>query len=76
MMMIEIILLKENFLKKKKHEQSGQGWVRKIAYLLTPDLPKENILKVGSWQIGVKGFVEFLSYDDNSVTLSITEKDK
>jgi len=75
-MMIEIILLKENFLKKKKHEQSRQGWVRKIAYLWTPDLPKENILKVGSWQIGVKGFVEFLSYDDNSVTLSITEKDK
>jgi hypothetical protein len=76
MMMIEIILLKENFLKKKKHEQSRQGWVSKIAYLWTPDLPKENILKVGSWQIGVKGFGEFLSYDDNSVTLSITEKDK
>jgi hypothetical protein len=75
-MMIEIMLLKENFLKKKKHEQSGLGWARKIAYLWTPDLPKENILKVVSWQIGVKGFGEFLSYDDNSVTLSITEKDK
>ena len=37
---------------------------------------KENILKPGEWQIGATGFGEFLPYDDNRVTLSITEKDK
>ncbi len=37
---------------------------------------KEAVLKPGSWTIGVTGFGEFLPYDDNRVTLSLTEKDK
>jgi choline dehydrogenase-like flavoprotein len=37
---------------------------------------KDEILKPGTWSIGVTGFGEFLPYDDNTVRLSPTEKDK
>jgi choline dehydrogenase-like flavoprotein len=55
---------------------SRGSWTEAVAEMGYGADLKENILKVGSWQIGVTGFGEFLSYDDNRVTLSKTEKDK
>ncbi len=55
---------------------SRNDWSTSIAEMgFGKDLKKE-ILKPGSWQIGVTGFGEFLPYDDNRVTLSPTEKDQ
>ncbi len=55
---------------------SRGSWTEAVAEMGYGADLKENILKVGSWQIGVTGFGEFLSYDDNRVSLSQTEKDK
>lgn len=55
---------------------SRESWTTSIAEMGYGAELKENILKVGSWQIGVTGFGEFLPYDDNRVQLSKTKKDK
>jgi len=55
---------------------SRQDWSESIAEMGYGKELKEEILKPGSWQIGVTGFGEFLPYDDNRVLLSETEKDK
>jgi choline dehydrogenase-like flavoprotein len=55
---------------------SRQDWSESIAEMGYGKTLKDEILKPGSWQIGVTGFGEFLPYDDNRVLLSETEKDK
>ncbi|MDP5231363.1 MAG: GMC family oxidoreductase [Cellulophaga sp.] len=55
---------------------SRGSWTESVAEMGYGAELKENILKVGTWQIGVTGFGEFLPYDDNRVTLSETAKDK
>ena len=55
---------------------SREDWTASIAEMGYGANLKETILKPGTWQIGATGFGEFLPYDDNRVTLSLTEKDK
>lgn len=51
-------------------------WSESVAEIRYGKALKDELLKPGSWQIGVTGFGEFLPYDDNRVTLSETKKDK
>ena len=55
---------------------SRQDWSQSVAEMGYGKELKDEILKPGSWQIGVTGFGEFLPYDDNRVLLSETETDK
>ncbi|MGK0495272.1 MAG: choline dehydrogenase-like flavoprotein [Maribacter sp.] len=55
---------------------SRGDWSESVAEMGYGKALKDELLKPGSWQIGVTGFGEFLPYDDNRVRLSETEKDK
>ena len=55
---------------------SREDWSASVAEMGYGSTLKESILKPGDWKIGATGFGEFLPYDDNRVTLSLTKKDK
>tara|TARA_R110000796_G_scaffold37722_3_gene95122 strand:- start:77275 stop:78978 length:1704 start_codon:yes stop_codon:yes gene_type:complete len=55
---------------------SREDWSASVAEMGYGPTLKESILKPGDWKIGATGFGEFLPYDDNRVTLSLTKKDK
>ncbi|KGK32182.1 GMC oxidoreductase [Cellulophaga sp. E6(2014)] len=55
---------------------SRGSWTDAVAEMGYGAALKENILKPGQWQIGATGFGEFLPYDENRVTLSVSKKDK
>lgn len=55
---------------------SRGDWTEEIGELSYGKELKNSIIKPGHWTIGATGFGEFLPYDDNRVTLSLTEKDK
>mgnify|MGYP003637255783 FL=1 len=55
---------------------SREDWSASVAEMGYGSTLKESVLKPGDWKIGATGFGEFLPYDDNKVTLSLTKKDK